>query len=178
MIIAQQVVEKPVCMNSPKVGVHVKCKANQQQGLKISWELNNFLSRSFSSDEIGSKLELRLIARVKLRLWLKILAAKQCNSNECYGNFTPTRCAVGRRYQIVNLQGGTATCSETVSFLGNELREGVFRTFGFLKPKRLFSRIKLVTKNDLAPRRGYCWDHASSPKVLQKETASAEAART
>jgi hypothetical protein len=23
-----------------------------------------------------------------------------------------------------------------------------------------------------------CWDHASSPKVLQKETASAEAART
>jgi hypothetical protein len=25
---------------------------------------------------------------------------------------------------------------------------------------------------------GCCWDHASSPKVLQKETASAEAART
>jgi hypothetical protein len=24
----------------------------------------------------------------------------------------------------------------------------------------------------------HCWDHASSPKVLQKETASAEAART
>jgi hypothetical protein len=23
-----------------------------------------------------------------------------------------------------------------------------------------------------------CWDHASSPKVLQKETAAAEAART
>jgi hypothetical protein len=30
MIIAQQVVGKPVCMNSPKVGVHVKCKADQQ----------------------------------------------------------------------------------------------------------------------------------------------------
>jgi hypothetical protein len=41
-----------------------------------------------------------------------------------------------------------------------------------------FSRIKLVTKNDLAPWRGYCWDHASSPKVLQKETTSAEAACT
>jgi hypothetical protein len=89
-----------------------------------------------------------------------------------------TRCAVDRRDQIINLQGGTATRSETVSFLDNELMEGVFRTFGFLKPKRLFSRIKLVTKNDLAPRRGYCWDHALSPKVLQKETASAEAART
>jgi hypothetical protein len=46
---------------------------------------------AFSSDEVGSKLELRLIARVKLRLWLKILAAKQCNINECCGNFTPTR---------------------------------------------------------------------------------------
>jgi hypothetical protein len=29
-----------------------------------------------------------------------------------------------------------------------------------------FSRIKLVTKNDLAPRRGYGWGSASSPKVL------------
>jgi hypothetical protein len=76
----------------------------------------------------------------------------------------------------VNLHGGTAPHSETVSFLGNELREGVFRTFGFLKPKRLFSRIKLVTKNDLAPLRGYCWDYASSSKVLQEETASADAA--
>jgi hypothetical protein len=76
----------------------------------------------------------------------------------------------------VNLHGGTAARLKVVSFLDNELREGVFWTFGFLKPKRLFSRIKLVTKNDLAPLRGYCGDHASSPKVLQKETASAEAA--
>jgi hypothetical protein len=91
---------------------------------------------------------------------------------------TYTRCAVDRRDQIVTPQGGTATRSETESFLDNELREGVFRTFGFLKPKRLFSRIKLVMKNDLAPRRGYCWDHASSPKVLQEETALAEAIRT
>jgi hypothetical protein len=67
---------------------------------------------------------------------------------------------------------------EAVSFLDNELREGVFRTFGFLKPERLFSRIKLVTKNDLAPRRGYCWDHASSPKVLKEETVLVEAVCT
>jgi hypothetical protein len=77
----------------------------------------------------------------------------------------------------MNLHGGTAPRSETVSFLDNELREGVFRTFGFPKPKRLFSRIKLVTKNDLAPRRGYL-DHASSPKVLQEKIASAKTAYT
>jgi hypothetical protein len=107
-------------------------------------------------------------------------AGKKVNRQDFYTRQTAahTRCTVGRKDQIVNLQGGTVTCSETISFLDNELREGVFRTFGFLKPKRLFSRIKLVTKNDLAPRRGYCWDYASSPKVLQKETASAEAART
>jgi hypothetical protein len=107
-------------------------------------------------------------------------AGKKVNRQDFYTRQTVarTRCAVGRKNQIVNLHCGTALRSETVSFLDNELREGVFWTFGFLKPKRLFSRIKLVTKNDLAPRRGYCWDHASSPKVLQKETASAEAART
>jgi hypothetical protein len=27
----------------------------------------------------------------KLWLWLNFLAAQQCNSNECCGNFTPTR---------------------------------------------------------------------------------------
>jgi hypothetical protein len=70
--------------------------------------------------------------------------------------------------KIVNLHGGTATRSKTVSFLDNKLREGVFWTFGFLKPKKLLSRIKLVTKNDLAPRGSYGWDHASSPKVLWK----------
>jgi hypothetical protein len=43
MIIAQQVVGKPVCMNSPKVGVHVKCKADQQQGLKLSIAFNKLV---------------------------------------------------------------------------------------------------------------------------------------
>jgi hypothetical protein len=67
-------------------------------------------------------------------------AGKKVNRQDFYTRQTAarTRCAVGRRDQIVNLQGGTATRSETVSFLDNELREGVFRTFGFLKPKRLF----------------------------------------
>jgi hypothetical protein len=40
MIIAQQVVGKPVGMNSPKVGIHVMCKANQQQRLKLSIAFN------------------------------------------------------------------------------------------------------------------------------------------
>jgi hypothetical protein len=53
--------------------------------------------------------------------------------------------------RIVNPHGGITTRSKIVSFLDNELREGVFRTFGFLKTKRLFLRIKLITKNDLAP---------------------------
>jgi hypothetical protein len=107
-------------------------------------------------------------------------AGKKVNRQDFYTRQTAarTRCAVGRKDQIVNLHGGTATRSETVSFLDNELRQGVFRTFGFLKPKRLFSRIKLVTKKRSSTAKGYCWDHASAPKVLQKETASAEAART
>jgi hypothetical protein len=106
-------------------------------------------------------------------------AGKKVNRQNFYTRRTAacTRCPVDRRDQIVTLQGGTATRSETESFLDNEPREGVFRTFGFPKPKRLFSWIKLVTKNDLALRRGYCWDYASSPKVLQGETASAEAVR-
>jgi hypothetical protein len=104
-------------------------------------------------------------------------AGKKVNRQDFYTGQTAahTHCEVDRRDQIVTLQGGTATHLQVESFLDNELREGVFRTFGFLKPKILFSRIKLVTKNDLTPRRGYCWDHASSPKVLQEETASVEA---
>jgi hypothetical protein len=82
-------------------------------------------------------------------------AGKKVNRQDFYIGQTAayTRCAVDPRDQIVTLQGGTATRSETKSFLDNELREGVFRTFGLLKPKRLFSWIKLITKNDLAPRR-------------------------
>ena len=123
---------------------------------------------------------MNVVVTSHLPVCLYSTAGKKVNRQDFYNRQTAahTRCAVGRRDQIVNLQGGTATRSKTVSFLDNELREGVFRTFGFLKPKRLFSWIKLVMKNDLAPRRGYCWDHASSPKVPQKETASAEAAGT
>jgi hypothetical protein len=145
-----------------------------------------------------------LNAKIKLRLWLNFwqqnsaiamnavvtshllvclysAAGKKVNRQDFFppGKQSPAPTAWwAAKTKKVNLHGGTAPRSETASFLGNELREGVFRTFGFPKPKRLFSRIKLVTKNNLAPRRGYCWDHASSPKVLQEETPSAKAAYT
>jgi hypothetical protein len=82
---------------------------------------------------------------------------------------------VDRKDQTVTTQGGSDTSSEIESFLGNELREGVFWTFGFPKLKRLFSRIKLVTKNDLAPRKGLLLGSCFvAPKVLREEAASAE----
>jgi hypothetical protein len=131
----------------------------------------------------GSKtvqIAMNVVVTSHLPVCLYSDAGKKVNRQDFYTRRTAayTRCAVDRRDQIVTLQGGTVTRSETKSFLDNELREGVFWTFGFPKPKKLFSRIKLVTKNDLAPRRGYCWDYASSPKVLQGETASAKAAYT
>ena len=43
MIIAQQVVGKPVGTNSPKVEVHVMCKADQQWGLKLSIAFNKLV---------------------------------------------------------------------------------------------------------------------------------------
>jgi hypothetical protein len=120
--------------------------------------------------KFGSKtvqIAMNVVVTSHLPVCLYSDAGKEVNRQDFYTGRTAacTRCAVDRRDQIVTLQGGTVTRSETESFLDNELREGVFWTFGFLKPKILFSRIKLVTKNDLVPRRGYCWDYASSPKV-------------
>jgi len=104
-------------------------------------------------------------------------AGKKVNRQDFYTRRTTacTRCAVDRRDQTVTLQGGTDTRSEVGSFLRNELREGVFWTFGFPKLKRLFSRIKLVTKNDLAPRKGLLLGSCfGAPKVSHEEAASAE----
>ena len=125
------------------------------------WLWLNFWQRN-------SVIAMNAMVTSHLPVCLYSAAGKKVNRQDFYTRRTAayTRCAVDRRDQIVTLQGGTAMRSEIESFLDNELSEGVFRTFGFLKPKRLFSRIKLVTKNDLAPRRGYCWDYASSPKVL------------
>ena len=83
---------------------------------------------------------MNVVVTSHLPVCLYSAAGKKVNRQDFYTRQTAayTRCAVDRRDQIVTLQGGTATRSEAVSFLDNELREGVFRTFGFLKPKRLF----------------------------------------
>jgi hypothetical protein len=91
---------------------------------------------------------MNVVVTSHLPVCLYSAAGKKVNRQDLYTRQTVayTRCAVDRRDQIVTLQGGTATRSKTESFLDNELREGVFRTFDFLKPKRLFSRIKSLRK--------------------------------
>ena len=110
-------------------------------------------------ENFGSKtvqIAMNVVVTSHLHVCLYSDAGKKVNRQDFYTRRVAacTRCAVDRRDQTVALQGGTATRSETESFLDNELREGVFWTFGFPKLKRLFSRTKLVTKNDLAPRKG------------------------
>ena len=102
------------------------------------------------------QIAMNAVVTSHLLVCLYSTAGKKAKRQDFYTRRTPayTRCAVDRRDQTVTLQGGTATRWEIESFLDNELREGVFWTFGFLKLRRLFSRIKLVTKNDLAPRKG------------------------
>jgi hypothetical protein len=107
----------------------------------------------------GSKtvqIAMNAVVTSHLLVCLYSTAGKKVKRQDFYTRRTPahTRCVVDRRDQTVTLQGGTATRWEIESFLDNELREGVFWTFGSPKLKRLFSRIKLVTKNDLAPRKG------------------------
>jgi hypothetical protein len=102
------------------------------------------------------QIAMNAVVTSHLLICLYNTAGKKAKLQDFYTRRTPayTRCAVDRRDQTVTLQGGTVTRWEIESFLDNELREGVFWTFGSPKPKRLFSRIKLVTKNDLAPRKG------------------------
>jgi hypothetical protein len=71
------------------------------------------------------------------------------------------------------LNGGPANARNILIVFYNKLREGVFRTFGILNPL-CFSRTELVTKNDLAPRMGYCWGSSSPPKVLKAKIPSAK----
>ena len=91
----------------------------------------------------GSKtvqIAMNVVVTSHLLICLYSTAGKKAKRQDFYTRRTAacTRCAVDRRDQIVTLQGGTATRSETESFLDNELREGVFWTFGFPKLKRLF----------------------------------------
>jgi hypothetical protein len=122
---------------------------------------------SFDSDKqasamvknFGSKtvqIAMNAVVTSHLLVCLYSVAGKKAKRQNFCTRRTParTRCMVDRRNRTVTLQGGAAIRWEIESFLDNELREGVFQTFGAPKLKRLFSRIKLVTKNDLAPRKG------------------------
>jgi hypothetical protein len=91
----------------------------------------------------GSKtvqIAMNAVVTPHLLVCLYSTAGKKAKRQDFYTRRTPayTRCVVDRRDQTVTLQGGTATRWETESFLDNELREGVFWTFGFPKLKRLF----------------------------------------
>ena len=131
-------------------------------------------------ENFGSKtvqIAMNAVVTSQLLVSLYSAAGKNAKRRNCYTRrtVTRTRCAVDRKDQTVTLQGGTDTRSEVGSFLRNELREGVFWTFGFPKLKRLFSRVKLVTKNDLAPRKGLLLGSCfGAPKVSHEEAASAE----
>jgi hypothetical protein len=65
--------------------------------------------------------------------------------------------------------GGVISRSEYFNRFSITSSEKVFSDLRLSEAFEIFSRIKLVTKNDLAPRRGYYWGHASSPKILKKE---------
>jgi hypothetical protein len=79
----------------------------------------------------GSKtvqIAMNAVVTSHLLVCLYSTAGKKAKRQDFYTRRAParTRCEVDRRDQTVTLQGGTATRWETESFLGNELREGVF----------------------------------------------------
>jgi hypothetical protein len=91
----------------------------------------------------GSKtvqIAMNVVVTSHLPVCLYSTAGKKAKRQDFYTRRAAacTRCAVDRRDQTVTLQGGTATRLQIESFLDNELREGVFWTFGFPKLKRLF----------------------------------------
>jgi hypothetical protein len=86
-------------------------------------------------ENFGSKtvqIAMNAVVTSHLHVYLYSDAGKKVNRQDFYTRRTAacTRCAVDRRDQTVTLQGGTATRSETESFLDNELREGVFGLLG------------------------------------------------
>jgi hypothetical protein len=112
------------------------------------------MAKNFGSKTV--QIAMNAVETSHLLVCLYSTAGKKAKRQDFYTTRTParTRCEVDHRDRTVTSQGGTAARWKTESFLDNELREGVFWTFGSPKLKRLFSRIKLVTKNDLAPRKG------------------------
>jgi hypothetical protein len=167
--------------------------------LEVFWKLITFF-RSSSCNEAESKVVLRSNAKVKLRLWLNFWQQNSAIAmNVVVTSHLPV-CLYSAAGKKVNrqsllhrtnsrshpLNGGPQNPRRRTCMVGPLRARKLYRFpatssgkvfFGPSASRSLrdfFSRIKLVTKNDLAPRRGYYWDHASSLKVLQEETPSAK----
>jgi hypothetical protein len=76
------------------------------------------------------------------------------------------------------LHGGTILRLKFCDRFSATSSRKVFSDIRLSEALEIFSRIKLVTKNDLAPRRGYCWGYASSLKILEEETPSADSLKS
>jgi hypothetical protein len=69
------------------------------------------------------------------------------------------------------LSGGLSSIRNIIVVSRQRAQGRCFRTFGIPNPS-CFSWIELVTKNDLALRRGYCWGSSPPLKVLKAKTPS------
>jgi hypothetical protein len=84
------------------------------------------MAKNFGSKTV--QIAMNVVVTSHLLVCLYSTAGKKAKSQDFYTRRTPARthCVVDRRDQTVTLQGGTAMCWGTESFLDNELREGVF----------------------------------------------------
>jgi hypothetical protein len=84
------------------------------------------MAKNFGSKTV--KIAMNAVVTSHLLVYLYSTAGKKAKRQDFYTRRTPARThsVVDRRDQTVTLQGGTATCWGTESFLDNELREGVF----------------------------------------------------
>jgi hypothetical protein len=76
-------------------------------------------------------------------------------------------------YHLHWLSGGLPEARNILIVSWQRAHGRCFRTFGNPKPS-CFLWTELVTKNDLAPRRGYCFGYSSPSKVLKAKTPLAK----
>jgi hypothetical protein len=113
----------------------------------------------------------------KLRLWLKILTAQQCNGNECCGNSSPTclfiECCRGRRRTAILPTLAERWTIRRLKYFNHFLTMSSRKVFfgpSAFRSLRVFRGPSSLRKNDLAQRRGYCWGSSSPWKVSRKNT--------
>jgi hypothetical protein len=84
------------------------------------------MAKNFGSETV--QIAMNAVITSHLLVCLYSAAGKKAKRQNFYTRRTParTRYVVDRRDRTVTLQGGTAIRWKMESFLGNELREGVF----------------------------------------------------